>query len=239
MSNDILFKHPDWVIMPQPPSGCECAWRDSSGTVIVLNHLGRDQALRGRMGDVGSARNHYRASFAEEGIGLIECDLFDLDGVRAVRAIGKSIRQPGGATYIGTIALPLPKESYVLNVLARESGITGVRETVVVAEMMNELGKQGFALDLPPDSESGANKAPLIWKNASTGGAVHWMQDPYDSEIQGPCLRNLADAPEYDAKFPQHPLSRVRAALQCLTQGIQFSAELKKRAEEKKWWNFW
>ena len=234
MPGDISFEHPDWAVMPQPPNNCECAWKNSDGLVISLSRLGEDKGLRDRVGDVKRVRDHYRAGFAKQGLGLVECDTFDLEGVRAVRAIGKVILQPTRAAYAGTIALPLPKESYVLNVIAQETGITGIRETAVMFKVSTELEKQGFALDLPQDDKSSANNAPIIWRNTSTGAALHWTQDPYDPEIQGACLRNMAEAPEYDAGFPQHPLSRVRTAMRCLTQGIRLSPELKRRAEGKK-----
>jgi len=239
MPSDILFEHPDWSVMPQLPNNCECAWTNGDGLVVSLNHLGEDKGLRDRMSDVKGVRDHYRAGFAKQGMGLIECDVIDVEGVRAVRAIGKVILQPTRAAYAGTIALPLPKESYVLKVVAEEAGITGMRETAVMLKVSTELEKQGFTLDLPPDDGSNVNKAPIVWRNASTGALLFWTQDPYDPEIQCPCLRNMADASEHDSGFPQHPLGRVRTALQCLTQGIRLSPELKKRAEGKKRWKFW
>ena len=239
MPSDIFFEHPDWTLMPQPPNNCECAWTNSEGLVIGLNHLGQDKGLRDRMSDVKAVRDHYRAGFAKQGMGLIECDVLDIEGMPAVRAIGKVILQPTRAAYAGTIALPLPKESYVLNVIVQEAGITGIRETSVMLKISTELEKRGFALDLPSEDKSKENKAPINWRNASTGAVLQWTQDPYDPEIQGPCLRNMADAPEHDAGFPQHPLSRVRKALQCLTQGIGLSPELKTRAEEERRWRFW
>src|SRR6266576_1146758 len=108
MPSDILFEHPDWTVMQQPPNNCECAWTASDGSVIVLSHLGQDKGLRDRISDVKGVRDHYRAGFAKQGMGLIECEVVEFEGVRAVRAIGKVIMQPTRAAYAGTIALPLP-----------------------------------------------------------------------------------------------------------------------------------
>lgn len=243
MPNDILFAHPDWSLMPQTPKGCECGWSNGQGLVVGLRHIGFDKALRDRMADVKAVRAHYRTNFAREGMGLIECEVFEIEGVPAVRAIGKVILQPIHAIYAGTIALPLPRESYVLNVAAKEAGITGMRDTAVMLKASVELEKQGYALDLHSEGASGqpakTAKAPVVWKQAVTGAVVRWAQDPYDSEWEGPCLRNLADAPEHDRAFPQHPLSRVRLALQCLTQGVRLSAELKQRAAGQRHWGLW
>ena len=49
------------------------------------------------------------------------------------------ILQPTRAAYAGTVALPLPKESYILNVVAQEAGITGIRERAVTLKISTEL----------------------------------------------------------------------------------------------------
>ena len=40
-----------------------------------------------------------------------------------------------------------------------------------------------------------------------------WTQDPYDPTLDAPLLRNLAEDEQYDAQFPDHPLSRLRSIL--------------------------
>jgi hypothetical protein len=243
MSHDILFEHPGWTPMAQAPKNCERGWSNRQWLVISLGHLRLDKGLRDRMHDVAAVRDHYRAGFAKQGMGLVECDTFEIGGVPAVRAVAKIILPPVGAAYAGTIAMPLPRESYVFNVIAREVGITGMRETAVMMKVSTELETRGFALipptDNSPENESNAAKAPIAWRNSATGTVVHWAQDAYDPECTGPCLRNMADSAEHDGMFEQHPLSRVRGALQSLTQGVRLTESLKKRAERKPWWRIW
>lgn len=243
MHNSLYFEHHDWSPVQELPQDCESAWADNQGMMIGLQHIGADKALRDRLPDVNAVRDHYRAGFAAQGMGLIECELVDIDEVHAVRAIGKIILQPVRAAYAGTIALPLPMESYVFNVAAQEDGITGVRDTAVWLKTSTELEKQGYALELPPedevDQQAGTGKAPMVWKHVQTGSLLRWAQDPYDPDYDGPCLRNMADAEEHDAGFPQHPLSRVRFALQCLVQGVKLSADTKQKANHKRRWRLW
>lgn len=40
-----------------------------------------------------------------------------------------------------------------------------------------------------------------------------WMRDPYDESRRDPLMKNGADDRAFDAKFPDHPLSLVRAEL--------------------------
>jgi hypothetical protein len=195
------------------------------------------------MSDVAAVRDHYRTGIAKQGMGLVECDTFEIEGVPAVRAVGKIILKPIRAAYAGTIAMPLPHESYVFNIVAQEAGISGMRETAIMLKVSTELEKQGFALTRPPEkpseSQSDPEKAPITWRNAATGAVLPWAQDPYDSKCSGPCLCNMADSSEHDSMFPQHPLSRVRAALQCLAQEIKLTDSLRKRARVKPWWQVW
>lgn len=242
MSSDITLDHPDWTLAPNKPNNCECAWVNREGLGVILQHFGPDKGLRDRLSDLQGVRGHYRSGFAKEGIGLIECDVFDVEGVPAVRAIGKIISQPAGAAYAGTIALPLPQESYVFNLAAEETGITGVREAAVMIRMMRELEGKGFTRIDPPQEQPGAATPahkPIVWRNAATGEELPWAQDPYDAACEGPCLRNLADAPEHDVGFPQHPLSRVRAALQNLVECVRLSDGLKRRAKGKRRFGWW
>jgi hypothetical protein len=244
MPNDILFENHDWHPMSEMPKGCEYAWANGRGLKIGVFHIGLDQALRDRLDDLKAVRDHYRTAFTKQGMGLIECDVLELEGSRAVRVIGKIIAPRKGAIYVGTLAVPLARESYVFNTLAQESGVSGLRETTVMLKLTKELEAQGYVLSPPSDGPSGQpgeapKPQPILWKNPATGASQRWCQDPYEPDYDGPCLRNRADAPEHDEKLPEHPLSQVRATLRTLVQDLRFSAELKKRAQQKSRWRFW
>lgn len=53
--------------------------------------------------------------------------------------------------------------------------------------------------------------------NRSSGYLEGWVQDPYDPRYRGVALRSIADNEEYDAQFPDHPLSRLRSTLSDLS----------------------
>jgi hypothetical protein len=46
-----------------------------------------------------------------------------------------------------------------------------------------------------------------------TGG----LDDPYDWNESGPMTRNVSERPEYDSRFPNHPLSHARHVLDICT----------------------
>jgi len=168
---------------------------------------------------------------------MIEVDTPQVDGCLTVRTIFKSGQQPHGMTYIGSITLPFRDVSYVLKVQCRETGITGMREAVVLDRMM-------------------ASGQVTVGRGSEDQLQIHgWSQDPYDPAINAPLMRNLAENEHYDAQFPHHPLSRLRSVLRQLQPSLRLAPELKEvppfvyppatpalatsRQDKKPWWKPW
>jgi hypothetical protein len=87
----------------------------------------------------------------------------------------------------------------VWTVVAGEHGMTGVREAVITAELMN-----AGALTIASYQQS-------------------WAQDPYDPAYTGvdrSVLRFMSDDRKYDERFPAHPLSKVRRVLAVLPNAV-------------------
>ena len=102
--------------------------------------------------------------------------------------------------------LPFRDFSYVAQVICKEVGITGARDTAVLVRLMQAGGNDPSA---PAPYPAG------------------WMADPYDKEIKTPLARNLSEDSAYDAEFPDHPLSRARCALARIEVTLKLSPELK------------
>jgi hypothetical protein len=99
----------------------------------------------------------------------------------------------------------------VWTVVDGERGTTGVREAVVMAELTRAAN--------PQDVEE-LKKL--------------WGEDPYDMVslgVDSSVRRFTSDGEEYDARFPEHPLTRVRRFLDDLCVWIQ--AELDTERERK------
>lgn len=80
-------------------------------------------------------------------------------------------------------------------VVVGECGITGVREAVITAELMRSC------------------RLTIRDYKAS------WARDPYDPTYGGvdrSVLRFVSDDECYEARFPEHPLSKVRRVLASL-----------------------
>ncbi len=151
--------------------------------------------------DLTTLRAFYRDQVLGSNGGIIEIEKMDLKGLVAIKTIFKFAQEPSGMSYVACLTIPFKKCSYVIKIQALEAGMTGVRDTVVYTKLMTE-GK------LPTDSFEG------------------WASDPYDSSIEEGSLMNLSEDKQYDAQFPTHPLSVVRALLQQMIGEVKFGKEL-------------
>jgi hypothetical protein len=175
-------------------------WQNDEGDGLTLHVQGYPPDLAASLDDVDAVRSALRAEAVQAGAGLVEADVITLDGLPAVRSIIKKPQQPGGMTYEGALRLLRRDFSVSLNILCRETGVTGMRDSAVFLRVAADY-------DAPRD--------------------VPWFQDPYDPLFKGPVLRNPADDPEWDDRFPGHPLSRCRAHLRMLEDRISWKDDVK------------
>jgi hypothetical protein len=156
------------------------------------------------LNSVEGVRARYRRLASASGLAIIEIETPIVQGRRCVRTIFKMPQQPTGMTYLGSLTLPFRDFSYVLKVGCVEQGMTGVRDAIVLDEFMKR-GAVSISLE---------------------GGIEGWMEDPYDASLRAPFMRNRAEGREYDAKFPQHPLSRARQVMDRLEETVTLAPEL-------------
>lgn len=104
---------------------------------------------------------------------------------RYIYSIVKSKLEPSGMQYILTMHIEMNDHSINIQSYFDEAGMTGFRDTSIMNKMINE-GKI-----TPPNMDG-------------------WFKDPYDENYKKGLLMNLSENVEYDAMFPQHPLSETR-----------------------------
>lgn len=168
------------------PDRPDC-WVDAAGTIIAVHAFDLVPDLPAGLDDLAALRSALTRGAAEDGVAMIEIDVVELGGLPAVRQVAKA-RIPGrehGLVFLGSYTVPRADRSVVLKVQAAESGTTGMREALVMNERL----------------ASGADLGDLF------------PPHPYAPDAEHPLPYNPADAPEWDARFPDHPLSLVRTAL--------------------------
>lgn len=198
---------------------------------IFLHYFPIPPDINASLKNIDDIRVRYRELTLKGSSAIIEVDTITIDGCDAVRTILKTPKEPHGVIYVGTITLPFRDFSYVIRIQSEEFGITGLRES----EILNEFLATGeVSLDIKPGEEFGE----------ITG----WSADPYDPTIYMPYQRNRAEAEEYDERFPDNPLTRVRSLLKHIEKTLHVSDEVKQEPKyvyeieagrKKSWWKIW
>lgn len=105
---------------------------------------------------------------------------------KMIYSIIKTKKQPHGVQYTLTMDVAIQNNAIRVQGFFDEVGITGQRDAIVY-----ELKRRDGTV---------------------TSGFDGWISDPYDADYRkGQFLMNISEKIEYDAMFPQHPLSTARA----------------------------
>ena len=116
-------------------------------------------------------------------------------GRRFIYSIVKSLNETHGVQYCLTLHAEYPECAVLIQGFFDEAGTTGMRDAMVYAMLSNE-GKV----------------------KATENGIEGWNEDPCDPEYKkGNCM-NCSERMEYDALFPDHPLSEARRFVAELTE---------------------
>lgn len=155
--------------------------------------------------DITTLRDFFRNQISAHNGGIVQVDLVNLKGYDAVKTIFKIPQEPTGMTYLASLTIPFAKYSYVVKIQAPEIGMTGMRDTAIVAQLMGE-GKI----------------------SADENGLQGWFRDPYDPTFTKGTVMNQSEEEIYDATFPNHPLSEARKLMRIVEAEIVFEKELQK-----------
>jgi hypothetical protein len=203
-------------------------WHTAAGDGIGLHYFPNPPDIAADLSSLEDVRSFYRKAMAASGSGIIEVETPRLDGVATVRTIIKVPQQPHGMFYLDSVTLPFRDFSYVIKVQCEEFGITGLRDSEVLDEL---LGTGDVTLDI----------------NGDEIRLIGWVQDPYDASIVSTFARNRAEALEYDARFPEHPLSRLRPTLNHIQETLRIADEIsceprlvyQRTQRQRPWWKMW
>ena len=183
-------------------------WYTPKGDGLGLFHYPIPPDIKADINNLDSLRAFYRQGVRKSGLGVIEIDRVVIDGCTAVRTLFKAAPQTTGRTYLGSLTFPYRDFSYVLRVQCEHVGTTGIRESVVTAQLLNS---GAIAIDTELKMMRG------------------WCDDPYDPNEIGPMTRNKSERREYDSLFPDHPLSRARWVLDHLERTVTVDATVKRQ----------
>lgn len=146
------------------------------------------------------AEDHYEQECAGFNGKMLSADVIEIDGKEALMGIFKyrSADNPRARMYVGIIWIPFTECTVMLNVEALERGITGLRESIVALE--------------EPQPEPEFAPDPIT---------VSSVDEMFAHMAKQPLIILPSDDPKWDAKFPEHPLSLVRARLKRVIETFQ------------------
>jgi hypothetical protein len=165
-------------------------WLTPQGDRLKLHYYPIPPDIDADLNNIDSVRSTYRKLVDEAGFGLIEVETVIIDDCIAVRKLFKGQQEPNGRLYLGVLTFPFRDFSFVLKVQCNEIGVTGIRDSIILNNM---IGTGEVDID--------------------SGSMIGWLDDPYNPNEMGPMTRNKSERPEYDTQFPDHPLSRARWVL--------------------------
>ena len=178
------------------------AWINSDGVAHTLRFYPGPPDWAFDLTDLNAATDFYRQQAAENGGVLLSMDLARVHGAEALRGLFKyRAPVPGSLAmyYVGILWLPFQQCAFQINVEAMEAGTTGAREAAVMVI-------EGDAWPKPED------EPPIEVKSA---------RELFARLGSAPVRKLPSEDERYDASFPDHPLSRVRARLSEVTATLR------------------
>ncbi len=200
--DSLTFDETGYVRQPQEDESALRVWLSPEGVGVGLYFFKSRLALKADLDDIEGLRREYRAEAEAAGAGVVEIDAVEVDRAPAVLTIFKSPQTNGGTFYVGSVTVPFRDFSFLLRIQCEETPPFGKREHVMVDEL-TRAGQVAFSLS--GDTTAG------FWK------------DPYGGPHRGRATYNLGENHEYDARFPDHPLSKVRRTVSEIALTLRLS----------------
>ncbi|WP_124061388.1 DUF3320 domain-containing protein [Gordonibacter sp. Marseille-P4307] len=174
--------------MPDDPEGTRAfAMRNASSQAVVLAYP-IDGGPQMPCDDTDEVVSGIRCSLGDDQ-GIVEVRSGGSSGSRFVYSIVKTAKEPSVMPYALVLDMRSSKRPVRIRGFFDESGTTGVRDSTVYSMLAQAGG------------------------NAPDG----WVRDPYDAGWGKGLLANKSEQPEFDALFPEHPLTEARRLIRYAT----------------------
>lgn len=196
---DLQFDTTGWEPRPEAAESRR-AWGNASGDVLTLRYTAGVPKIPSLF-RLQALRDYYTQQVALGGGCILSLDLLHVKGVAIGKLIFKTPQPAGGWGFMGSLVVAYKDFSYSLRMQALEVAGDDNRGQHV----WNQL------CDSQPDEAD----CLALWFGS---------REMKDSELVHPCL---ADQEQWDAEFPAHPLSRLRAELCRIAPSLVISRDVK------------
>jgi len=218
----VSIEHQDWSVVEQSANGV--CWTTTDDVVVRLQILTGPPPWPFDLTDPQGAMAFLSQEAASLGGVMLSLDIDQAAGLELLRGVFKYRAPiPGSLAsyYMGLIILPFREYRIQFNVEAMEGDPTGMREAAV--HLL--LRKQGT---IPPSDEGPVE-------------TVGSMDEVFRRMAAAPVKVHAADEEQWDASFPDHALSCVRAKLRHIQNTLQVREPIRsaERYRAKRGWQFW
>jgi hypothetical protein len=188
---------------PSDPWQSPPLWHSVTGDEMRIL-AGRLGAGFPKLSDLTIVRRHFQDETRKRGGALISCDVVQVGGSWMVRTVRKQRSGRARAmAYAGSLILSVVNSAVEVIISGSEDNVTGVREAIVASELLRAAGPSERA-------QLAQNKIP-----------IEWSFERYEPRTRGDLAYLLSDDEKWDARFPNHALSRVRRWLRRQERGFE------------------
>ena len=181
------------------------SWLTDEGDNLTLYFYEEVPDIEADTGEITQIRSFYR-NFAElNNAAILQVDSMEKSGLHFLYQIMKTPQEEGGTAYVGTITFPFRDYSYVIRVQCLEKSEIGFREAEILAEKVRD---------------------GTVSVNEQSQSLKGWSADPYNKTVVTRQMANISENSEYDVRFPDHPLSRLRRQLRHILSSVILDQEL-------------
>jgi len=203
--NGLGYEMREWEFNREHSDTYQYTWSDKhSPAVIIFKYYGIEPDLP-TVKNVNTLRDMYRELVGQHNGAIIRVEIGSIQNVDTVETIFKFPIEPHGVSYIGSITIPYKDRSYVLMARCAEVGTTGLRDSAIFDKMIGD--------------------GVVTFEDGTPRG---WLKDPYDDSMTEGFHMNLSETEEFDAMFPEHPLTVVRGLLTQFSGLITLDERLEK-----------
>jgi hypothetical protein len=182
MSQDVAFNFDGWDVSPFPDAP---TGRFRQGCLAQVKFVPETPSLPGPLSGTHALHDYFDDALTRQGAALLDFEIVAVDGRPSLRTVTKLRGFGYGYAFVGSVQIHFATCWYHLHLQTMETGTTGIREAAVLL--------------LSPQSPTDNKKATVL-----------------TSVDELPSLKTVkklaSDELSWDSRFPDHPLSVLRAA---------------------------
>ena len=134
--DSITFDTSTWSLLDR--SSELIRWRNSMADGLSLNFFSIKPDIPFNLSEVEILQKFYRENVQRANGQLVEFDVSSVNGIAIIRTIFKFPQQPHGMFYIASLTLPYEQFSFVIKTQCHEHGTTGIRESIVMSQLLGD-----------------------------------------------------------------------------------------------------